>query len=62
LIASEARALLASVARVVLVAQRGSLADQLDRVPERCEQGQQRREGRGDLQQCGAAALLESGA
>ena len=29
-----ARALLASVARVVLVGQRGSLADQLDRVPE----------------------------
>jgi len=34
LIAPEARALLASVARVVLVGQRGSLADQLDRVPE----------------------------
>ena len=34
LISSEARALLASVARVVLVGQRGSLADQLDRVPE----------------------------
>jgi cyclic beta-1,2-glucan synthetase len=33
-ISSEARALLASVARVVLVGQRGSLADQLDRVPE----------------------------
>ncbi len=34
LISSEARGLLASVARVVLVGQRGSLADQLDRVPE----------------------------
>ncbi|MGA3000310.1 MAG: glucoamylase family protein [Acetobacteraceae bacterium] len=34
LISGEARALLASVARVVLVGQRGSLADQLDRVPE----------------------------
>ena len=34
LIAPEARALLASVARVVLVGQRGPLADQLDRVPE----------------------------
>ena len=34
LISPEARALLASVARVVLVGQRGSLADQLDRVPE----------------------------
>ena len=33
-ISAEARALLASVARVVLVGQRGSLADQLDRVPE----------------------------
>ena len=31
---AEARALLASVARVVLVGQRGSLADQLERVPE----------------------------
>jgi cyclic beta-1,2-glucan synthetase len=34
LITAEARALLASVARVVLVAQRGSLFDQLDRVVE----------------------------
>lgn len=34
LVSSEARALLVSVARVVLVGQRGSLADQLDRVPE----------------------------
>ena len=34
LLAPEARALLASVARVVLVGQRGSLADQLNRVPE----------------------------
>jgi cyclic beta-1,2-glucan synthetase len=34
LISPEARALLASVARVVLVGQRGSLVDQLDRVPE----------------------------
>jgi cyclic beta-1,2-glucan synthetase len=34
LIAADARALLVSVARVVLVGQRGSLADQLDRVPE----------------------------
>jgi cyclic beta-1,2-glucan synthetase len=34
LMAPDARALLASVARVVLVGQRGSLADQLDRVPE----------------------------
>ena len=34
LASAEARALLASVARVVLVAQRGTLADQLDRVPE----------------------------
>src|SRR6185312_17206653 len=34
LIPPEARALLASVARVVLVGQRGSLADQLDRVPD----------------------------
>jgi cyclic beta-1,2-glucan synthetase len=34
LISAEARALLTSVARVVLVGQRGSLADQLDRVPE----------------------------
>ena len=34
LISSETRALLASVARVVLVGQRGPLADQLDRVPE----------------------------
>ncbi len=34
LITPEARALLTSVARVVLVGQRGSLADQLDRVPE----------------------------
>ena len=34
LVSPEARALLASVARVVLVGQRGSLADQLDRVPE----------------------------
>jgi len=33
LISPETRALLASVARVVLVGQRGSLADQLDRVP-----------------------------
>ncbi len=37
LIAPEARALLASVARVVLVGQRGSLADQLDRVSEPVE-------------------------
>ena len=37
LISPEARALLASVARVVLVGQRGSLADQLDRVPEPAE-------------------------
>jgi cyclic beta-1,2-glucan synthetase len=34
LISPESRALLASVARVVLVGQRGSLADQLNRVPE----------------------------
>ncbi len=34
LLAPETRALLVSVARVVLVGQRGSLADQLDRVPE----------------------------
>jgi cyclic beta-1,2-glucan synthetase len=34
LLAPDARALLAAVARVVLVGQRGSLADQLDRVPE----------------------------
>ena len=34
LMSPDARALLASVARVVLVGQRGSLADQLDRVPE----------------------------
>jgi len=34
LISPESRLLLASVARVVLVGQRGSLADQLDRVPE----------------------------
>ena len=34
LISAETRALLASVARVVLVAQRGRLADQLDRAPE----------------------------
>jgi len=34
LIMPDARALLTSVARVVLVGQRGSLADQLDRVPE----------------------------
>ena len=34
LVSPEARALLGSVARVVLVGQRGSLADQLDRVPE----------------------------
>jgi cyclic beta-1,2-glucan synthetase len=34
LISPEARALLVSVARVVLVGQRGPLADQLDRVPE----------------------------
>lgn len=34
LISREARALLASVARVVLVGQRGPLIDQLDRVPE----------------------------
>jgi cyclic beta-1,2-glucan synthetase len=34
LLSPETRALLASVARVVLVGQRGSLADQLDRVPE----------------------------
>src|SRR6185312_10452059 len=34
LISPEARALLASVARVVLVGQRGPLADQLDRVPQ----------------------------
>jgi len=34
LISPESRALLAAVARVVLVGQRGSLADQLDRVPE----------------------------
>jgi cyclic beta-1,2-glucan synthetase len=34
LISAEARTLLASVARVVLVGQRGSLADQLDRAPE----------------------------
>ena len=33
LISAETRALLASVARVVLVGQRGALADQLDRVP-----------------------------
>ena len=33
-ISAEARTLLASVARVVLVGQRGSLAEQLDRVPE----------------------------
>ena len=33
-ISADARTLLASVARVVLVGQRGSLADQLDRVPE----------------------------
>ena len=33
LVAPETRALLASVARVVLVGQRGSLSDQLDRVP-----------------------------
>ncbi len=34
LVGPDARVLLASVARVVLVGQRGSLADQLDRVPE----------------------------
>ena len=34
LISSEARALLSSTARVVLVGQRGRLSDQLDRVPE----------------------------
>ena len=34
LLSPESRALLASVARVVLVGQRGSLEDQLDRVPE----------------------------
>jgi len=34
LVSAEIRALLASVARVVLVAQRGRLSDQLDRVPE----------------------------
>jgi cyclic beta-1,2-glucan synthetase len=34
LMAQDARALLASVARIVLVGQRGSLGDQLDRVPE----------------------------
>ena len=34
LISAETRALLASVARVVLVAQRGRLSDQLDRAPE----------------------------
>ena len=34
LLSAEARALLVAVARVVLVGQRGSLADQLDRVPE----------------------------
>jgi len=34
LVSSEARALLASVARVVLVGQRGPLAEQLDRAPE----------------------------
>ncbi len=34
LLAPDARALLTSVARVVLVGQRGSLGDQLDRVPE----------------------------
>jgi cyclic beta-1,2-glucan synthetase len=37
LISEETRALLASVARVVLVGQRGTLADQLDRVPEPTE-------------------------
>ena len=36
-ISTEARALVTSVARVVLVGQRGSLADQLDRVPEPVE-------------------------
>ncbi|HUB16280.1 MAG TPA: glucoamylase family protein [Acetobacteraceae bacterium] len=44
LISSDARALLASVARVVLVGQRGSLADQLDRVPEPDETVRTRRE------------------
>ena len=43
LISPEARALLASVARVVLVGQRGSLADQLDRVPEPKEADRTRR-------------------
>jgi cyclic beta-1,2-glucan synthetase len=43
LISAEARALLGSVARVVLVGQRGTLADQLDRVPEPREVARGRR-------------------
>ncbi len=43
LISPEGRALLASVARGVLVGQRGSLADQLDRVPEPKEADRTRR-------------------
>ena len=44
LLAAETRSLLAAVARVVLVGQRGSLADQLDRIPEPKEPARPQRE------------------
>ena len=59
LISSEARALLASVARVVLVGQRGSLADQLDRVSEPEEEVRTTRKPLPDLTGHPAAPPLE---
>jgi cyclic beta-1,2-glucan synthetase len=59
LISSEARALLASVARVVLVGQRGSLADQLDRVPESGEPVRAKRKPAIEQAERSAAPSLE---
>jgi cyclic beta-1,2-glucan synthetase len=57
-ISVETRMLLASVARVVLVGQRGSLADQLDRVPEPHEVGRVTRKPAAAASEQRAAAPL----
>jgi cyclic beta-1,2-glucan synthetase len=57
-ISGEARSLLASVARVVLVGQRGSLADQLHRVPESNEAVQTTRKWAAASSEQGAGAPL----
>jgi cyclic beta-1,2-glucan synthetase len=59
LISSEARALLASVARVVLVGQRGSLADQLYLVPESGEPVRAKRKPAIEQAERSAAPSLE---